>query len=82
VTPDAWETVKNLFEQSCEATPADRAALLAAPNVSPEIRTEVERLLRLHDSAGAGFLGQPPKEVAAFRRSQLGRLNQIGRAHV
>ncbi len=74
MTPDSWETVKSLFEQGCEVDAADRAALLATPNVSPEIRAEVERLLRLHDSAGEAFLGQPPKEIATLRRSQLGRL--------
>lgn len=58
--PARWERVKAVFQEAFEREPTERAALLdAACAGDPEVREDVERLLRAHAGA-AGPLDRPP----------------------
>jgi serine/threonine protein kinase len=57
LTPEEWERVKELFEAASESDPAGREAILGSAT-SENVRAEVERLLREHDSLGS-FLSAP-----------------------
>ncbi|HEY1338475.1 MAG TPA: hypothetical protein VGF59_13250, partial [Bryobacteraceae bacterium] len=67
MTPDLWETVKDLFEEGSELEPSARSAWLASQDLPDEARAELARLLNLGDAA-AGFLETPPAAVARLRR--------------
>ncbi len=58
MTPKQWGRVKQLYQTTLECTPARRSAFLQ--NEDDEIvRTEVHRLLLVHDRVGS-FLSNPP----------------------
>ncbi len=50
---DRFDDVERLFEELRERTPAERRARLGRPDVAPEVREEVERLLKDHDAPSA-----------------------------
>jgi tetratricopeptide (TPR) repeat protein len=59
VKPETWARVRILFERSLELEPLQRAEYLEATCADrPEVRAEVERLLREDDGA-CDFLSQP-----------------------
>jgi Tol biopolymer transport system component len=51
-TDDAWQSVARLFTAALARDPADRAAFLEAAAANPDVRREVESLLRAHDTFG------------------------------
>ncbi len=60
MTPDSWAEAKALFQTCLDLSGNDRQARLAAPDVSPELRAEVVRLLELHERpTREGFLASP-----------------------
>jgi eukaryotic-like serine/threonine-protein kinase len=56
--PTKWETVKSLFESAQEIAPAEVSQYLAEKCSDPEIRAEVERLLKEYREA-ENFLSTP-----------------------
>jgi tetratricopeptide (TPR) repeat protein/tRNA A-37 threonylcarbamoyl transferase component Bud32 len=58
LTPQQWETVKQLFEGTLEKPPAERNAFLSTATHDPDVRREVERLLAHHVESG-GLLSRP-----------------------
>ncbi len=59
MTPERWQQVKTLLQETLERPPADRAAFLArASGSDQELVREVESLLSAHDEAG-GFIETP-----------------------
>ena len=61
VAPDQWARVRSLLEEIMARPAEERAAYLAAAQIDePDIRREVESLLRAHDDAG-DFLEATPK---------------------
>ena len=76
IPPENWETVKALFEAAVELTPVELSAFLQNSCQDPNLRAEVERLLREHRSAGS-FLSKPA--IDSFCASQdRGRRFQPG----
>ncbi|HTS64633.1 MAG TPA: serine/threonine-protein kinase [Candidatus Acidoferrales bacterium] len=55
MTPQQWLEVKRLFALSRPLSPSERKSLLEA-DLEPEVRREVERLLRSDDALPPGFL--------------------------
>ncbi|HWQ31514.1 MAG TPA: serine/threonine-protein kinase [Blastocatellia bacterium] len=77
--PEKIEQIIELFDVVSEQSPEERRALLdAVCQGDPELRAEVERLIRAHDYA-AGFLEQSPLLSAeSFDQSAL-RARAVGR---
>src|SRR3984893_17092265 len=69
LTPDQWESVKELFEAALERPAIERVSFLANACSDSTIRREVERLLENH-SAGSIFLSRP---VPASARPSLSK---------
>src|ERR1700730_129534 len=65
LTPQQWETVKELFETAVEKPAADRALFLAGASQDAVVVHEVERLLANHTEAGT-FLSSPPLAAVAM----------------
>ena len=60
LTTERWARVRALLEEIVSRPAEDRPAYLATANINdPEIRDELESLLRAHDAAG-DFLEEPP----------------------
>ena len=65
MTPERWQQVDRLLEQTLEQPETERAAFLTtACGEDDELRREVESLLDYHARAG-DFIEAPPGEVAA-----------------
>jgi hypothetical protein len=65
VTPDRWRQVHDLFHAALERGPAERQSFLDTETAGdPDLRREVETLLRSHSRA-SGFLDEPAWRVAA-----------------
>jgi serine/threonine protein kinase len=58
ISPEKWETVKDLFDSALKLDSSERPAFLQENCPDAEARAEVERLLDEHDQAGA-FLSNP-----------------------
>lgn len=58
MTPERWETLKEIFEAALDASPTRRTALVREHCSDPEMRAEVERLLAEHEEART-FLSTP-----------------------
>ncbi|MBI4893759.1 MAG: protein kinase [Acidobacteria bacterium] len=57
MSPERWPRVKELFDSTLDLDPESRSRFLdVACEVEPELREQVDRLLREHDSAPAAFL--------------------------
>jgi hypothetical protein len=70
-SPERWRRVEQLLDASLEVPPAERRALLdAACPDDPDMRAEVERLLRAC-AESAAFLQVPAVEFAAPMLSEL-----------
>ena len=83
LAPDQWARVRSLLEEIMARPAEERAAYLAAANINePDIRREVESLLRAHDDAG-DFLEAPPRlGPDPLKQQQLGDFvigREIGR---
>jgi non-specific serine/threonine protein kinase/serine/threonine-protein kinase len=53
VTPERWQQVKEAFQEALELAPGERTAFLdRLCAAEPELRQEIESLLRHHDEAG------------------------------
>ncbi|MDX2034863.1 MAG: serine/threonine-protein kinase [Blastocatellia bacterium] len=65
MTPERWQQVDQLLEQTLERPEEERAGFLAAASGDDEeLRREVESLLGFHQRA-EGFIETPPAEMAA-----------------
>jgi serine/threonine protein kinase len=65
VTPDRWRQVHELFHEALERSATERQTFLDAHTAGdPDLRREVETLLRSHSRAG-NFLDEPAWAVAA-----------------
>ncbi len=65
MNPELWKRVRQLLEVAMEQTPDQRRALLDDACADDEdLRREVERLLRAHDSAGT-FIERPAVRLAS-----------------
>jgi len=65
VTPERWNQVKELFQQTLELKEEGRAAFLSrACGAEHSLRCEVELLISAHNRAGS-FIEAPPSELAA-----------------
>ena len=77
--PENWETIKALFAEALELSPADRPAFLLKNSSDPLVRAEVERLLAENEQAGS-FLSTPafgdfyPEAESHNRKFQSGEL--------
>ena len=60
MTPEKWETVKNLFGAALELRAPERSAFLLARSTDKEVRAEVERLLKEYEEAETEFLSNAP----------------------
>ena len=72
LAPDQWARVRSLLEEIMARPAEERAAYLTAANISePDIRREVESLLRAHDDAGDFLEATPLRglDVAAHESS-------------
>ena len=58
MTPKQWERVKQLYQTALECSPPLRTAFLQQNEHDEIVRTEVHRLLRVHDRLGT-FLSTP-----------------------
>ena len=58
MTPESWKQVKALFDSALEHSPGERDAFLRQQCLDPELRVEVEKLLKNHEAVG-GFLSTP-----------------------
>src|SRR5262245_65791535 len=66
MTPAQWLRVRELFEAAVDAQPPNLRQWLLAESDDPEVRAEVESLLRHHSRAGS-FLNEPvPEAVPAL----------------
>jgi len=78
VKTDDWHLVKELFEAARGLSAGERETLLAARAAGPEVRAEVEALLRTYDEAPDFLDGAVPEMAgealsAALEQSQAGR---------
>ena len=65
MTPDRWQTVKELMDAALEVSPPERATFVSErARGDEELRAEVWSLLESHEDAG-DFLGTPPVRVRA-----------------
>ena len=68
MTPERWEVVSDLFEAALEREPHERSAFLTRMcGDDGELRTEVESLIREHESGGE-LPACPPINAAALLR--------------
>lgn len=78
MTPERWEQVKRALDEVLESVPGARSAYLERIGTSdPELRQEIESLLRHYEAAGSQFLNSPApmlleEPVASFIGRQLG----------
>ena len=83
LVPDQWAHVRSLFEEIMARPAEERAAYLAAANIDePDIRREVESLLRAHDDAGDFLEATPRLGPDPLKQQQLGDFvigREIGR---
>lgn len=59
MTPKQWERVKELYQTALECSPTQRTSFLEQNECDQMVRTEVHRLLGVHDRLGT-FLSSPP----------------------
>jgi len=59
MTPKQWERVKELYQTALECNPTQRTSFLEQNERDEMVRTEVHRLLAVHDRLGT-FLSSPP----------------------
>jgi Tol biopolymer transport system component/predicted Ser/Thr protein kinase len=65
MTPERWQTVKEVLESALERTPEERSVFLErACAGDEELRKEVESLIASHEKTG-NFIDVPPFEAAA-----------------
>ena len=86
-----WAQVKQIFQSALDRSPADRAAFLdTACQADPDLRPEVESLLRAHADAGS-FIDQPgfatlsgsmPAGPEASNRRRLRPGDRVGSYHI
>ena len=83
LAPDQWARVRSLLEEIMARPAEERAAYLAAANINePDIRSEVESLLRAHDDAGDFLEAAPRLGPDPLKQQQLGDFvigREIGR---
>ena len=83
LAPDQWARVRSLLEEIMARPAEERAAYLAAANINePDIRREVESLLRAHDDAGDFLEATPRLGPDPLKQQQLGDFvigREIGR---
>ena len=79
LAPDQWVRVRSLLEEIMARPAEERAAYLAAAHINePDIRREVESLLRAHDDAGDFLEATPRVGPDPLKQQQLGDF-EIGR---
>ena len=59
ISPEQWDSVKELYEALLECAPSQRAAFLRRKTADAAVREEVLRLLAEHENVGS-FLSTPP----------------------
>jgi serine/threonine protein kinase/Flp pilus assembly protein TadD len=60
ISPEQWESVKELYEAAAERDPTHRADFLRRTTTDNVVREEVRRLLAEHDLDVSSFLSTPP----------------------
>jgi hypothetical protein len=58
MSPEQWDSVKDLYETALECDPAQRADFVQRRSADAVVRNEVQRLLAEHDNVG-NFLSTP-----------------------
>jgi len=62
---DRWRRIEELFDKVLDCPPTDRTAFLdSACADDPALKTEVTRLLALHEKAPDSFLNTPALQMA------------------
>src|SRR5271157_2611384 len=59
ISPEQWDHVKELYEETLECDPAQRDEFLRRKTTDEVVRAEVRRLLAANDTLGS-FLSTPP----------------------
>ena len=80
MNPERWQQVRHILDQALTVGTNDRADFLnSACAGDPELRDEVESLLRSHQDAGSAFLNQPPIDLKALSGKSSDQSARLGR---
>ncbi len=78
MTPERWQQIREVFDDAVCLAPEERSPYLdKVCAADPELRSEVESLLRSDEEAGAGFLNTPALDLT--RRADLPAPSRVGR---
>jgi eukaryotic-like serine/threonine-protein kinase len=80
VTPGRWQEVKQMLAAVLERRPEERTAYLDKACTEPEVRREVESLLRADGEARSTFLTPPgvTSKAELASGSRVGAYGRIG----
>lgn len=80
MNPERWRRVREVFDGAISVSPVDRVAYLEEACVNdPDLRAEVESLLRSHEVAGDDFLNSPAVDLKSLAGEGNRRPSYIGR---
>ncbi len=78
--PERWQEIRAVLDKAIAVPTVERAAFLDASCAEdPELRAEVESLLRSHEDAGSVFLKNPAADLSALTSSSKGPSSRVGR---
>jgi eukaryotic-like serine/threonine-protein kinase len=80
MNPERWQQIREVLDRAIASPDAERSALLdVACSGDPELRDEVESLLRSHQQAGSVFLKKPAVDFSASTHEPANHGGRIGR---
>jgi len=80
MTPERWQQVRDVLEQAIALDSAARSSYLEmACQNDPELRAEVDSLLRSHDQAGSVFLKKPAMDLIEPSSNEARPSPRVGR---
>ncbi len=80
MNPERWKHVREIFENAMAVQAAERDGYLdVACSGDPELRAEVESLLRSHEQAGSVFLAKPAADLSSGLSGPATHPNWAGR---
>lgn len=80
MNPERWQEIRAVLDKAIAVPTGDRAAFLDSSCAEdPELRAEVESLLRSHEDAGSVFLRNPAADLSALRSNAVGPGSRVGR---
>ncbi len=80
MTPERWKQIRAVYEQAEPLSAAERNQYLSQSCAGdPELRLEVESLLKAQSQAGSEFMGRPAADLMDPSGNSAATLSRIGR---